>query len=458
SDIDDTDASLPTISGKLIVTNTIESSEVAILQELVEACTSIALSKSEFETVHMPLNELPPGVTGRVAVIELLSKSSHDDVVNEETLMYWQVMLSQQIDEKLYSELEEEKRIRQPILLSFATTKVPASSYKEMFVSTINEQVEGYGLVDSVLNHHTAKDDSTPTNNAKFTPSLHYEVDGAEVQDNNEDQLLVWDTSTILVFDDLVSTDLRKRMLQVVVGDDDDEDWNDAQDGPNPSRWCEGGLIDLPEDGAESDTTTTDSDIPVSYGLKDEALDEICQDDPVPDAFEEFEKILAVLFEDFVVTRLPEAVLGAEVTPLTANAPCHGQSFNDHIDGDPFFAPPSPWTDVFGRYANRAAGQARFVSCLVYLSDEWNANEWGAPTRFYDVSTETAVDIPSNPGRVVIMDQDVTHSVVAPFQAAGKRPRYSLVWKLILHPKQHNQDMRQLAGSHREWPEASYIG
>jgi hypothetical protein len=33
------------------------------------------------------------------------------------------------------------------------------------------------------------------------------------------------------------------------------------------------------------------------------------------------------------------------------------------------------------------------------------------------------------------------------------------VWKLVLHPKVHNQDMRRLAGTHHaEWPEAVFIG
>lgn len=32
------------------------------------------------------------------------------------------------------------------------------------------------------------------------------------------------------------------------------------------------------------------------------------------------------------------------------------------------------------------------------------------------------------------MDQDVTHAVTAPSDAAGTRPRYSMVLKLVLHP------------------------
>jgi hypothetical protein len=40
------------------------------------------------------------------------------------------------------------------------------------------------------------------------------------------------------------------------------------------------------------------------------------------------------------------------------------------------------------------------------------------------------------------MDQDVTHTVVAPNEIAGAQPRYSLVWKLILHPKKEKQSMK----------------
>lgn len=97
------------------------------------------------------------------------------------------------------------------------------------------------------------------------------------------------------------------------------------------------------------------------------------------------------------------------------------------------------------------------MSCLVYLSEDWKCEEWGAPTRFVDVATDTTYDVQAKPGRVVFMDQDITHSVVAPLEAAGKRPRYSLVWKLILHPKHSNQGMTDLA-MNREWPEPLLLG
>jgi hypothetical protein len=96
---------------------------------------------------------------------------------------------------------------------------------------------------------------------------------------------------------------------------------------------------------------------------------------------------------------------------------------------------------VFGRYPNRSRGKPRFVSCLLYLNGEWK-DEWGAPTQFYDPPTGETFRVYPRPGRCVIMDQDITHTVIAPTKAAGARPRYSLVWKLILHPKSHGQSVR----------------
>ena len=33
------------------------------------------------------------------------------------------------------------------------------------------------------------------------------------------------------------------------------------------------------------------------------------------------------------------------------------------------------------------------------------------------------------------MDQDVTHRISAPSALAKQTPRYSLVWKLVMHPR-----------------------
>ena len=39
------------------------------------------------------------------------------------------------------------------------------------------------------------------------------------------------------------------------------------------------------------------------------------------------------------------------------------------------------------------------------------------------------------PGRLVLMDQDITHRVSAPSVLAQHSARFSLVWKLVMHPK-----------------------
>lgn len=136
-----------------------------------------------------------------------------------------------------------------------------------------------------------------------------------------------------------------------------------------------------------------------------------------------------------LVTRMSEAVFGSEIAPLNANAPVAADEdcFGWHIDADPALLPPSPWTDAFGRYPNRSPGKPRFVTALIYLNSEWE-EAWGAPTRFLDPPTEEVLSISPMPGRVVLLDQDITHAVTAPNKAAGTRPRYSLACKLVLHP------------------------
>ena len=485
------DSSLPptTIPGRLVTSGAVSHDEVSALVELV---ASIPIADQLYVRVEeaandskidLPAAQLPPGATGRVAMIEL----EQDDIAIENledrddiplVLEAWKAILSQHIDEILYREDDDLRCFQQPILLSVVTNPASNTSattptdtyYQEHLLALIQEQLQDYGLADAVEKHHEIIE-IPATNPSMVTPRLWYEIDGAMVVDdnnnnNNNNKEDVWDTSSVLVFDHLLGSaveerNLRERMLDVVLGRDGEnsnQHWDDVQDGPDPARWTAGRLTDLPTTDTSENIRNNEITFPESYGLSDEALDEICEEDPPPLAFQEFESILSDLLWDFTVTRLPEAVLGGGVTPLTANAPCFGQTFDYHIDADPYFAPPSPWTDVYGRYANRARGKPRFMSCLIYLNDEWDGTQWGAPTRFLDVATGTEIDITPKPGRVVLMDQDITHTVVAPLEASGKRPRYSLVWKLILHPKRQNQDMRDLAGSHTGWPGPVLVG
>lgn len=406
----------------------LKAEEQSVLMENIgRVCQEIGFSTDDM--VHMPAVEgKSPGATGRVLVM-----SSDNDEDNEDL----QAAIAQIIDELLY---DESSPVDQPILLSIQEENSPLLQKPHELEALIRTEIDQYSLAERIEGSSFTKRE------IDFTATDVVHVDGAMVT-NPFNGVESWDTSSLLVFDNLVSKDLRRRLLDVVLGD---ESWDDIKKGPNPNRWVRGGLIDTPGDGSGKQEENG------GYGLSDEAIKEICFEEH--DAIQEFEAILASLFPQYVVSRMPEAVLGASVTPLTANAPIHGHQFDYHIDADPYFAPPSPWTDVFGRYPNRLQGKARFMTCLVYLNDEWNCDGWGAVTRCLDVATDTSYDVQPKPGRVLLMDQDITHTVVAPEPAAGKRPRYSLVWKLVLHPKTSNQDMTDLSGLHEGWPEPKLIG
>lgn len=461
---------------QIFVSSTISNEEVQTMCGLIGSTVwntdycdteqSSRLSRQDFDVqvVELDPSSIPPGATGRVLILQVGGDGVRPSCLKltEEVTETWEMELSQQIDDLLYS---KNPLISQPILVSIQSVNESSvqssrsTSPADRISSLILSHIKDYALAESLACNHDDEQKSLPDISLQpncFTPTGRYEVDGAMVVDGSS-SVTVWDTSSILIWDNLVSDTLRELMLKVVLGHDDDMKggpWDDVTNGPDPRRWVQGGLVDIP---AEHDNKDNQGEADQSFGLTDDALEDLCIEPPPP-AIQEFECILAHLFPDFIVSRLPEAVLGDFVTPLTANAPCFGQSFSYHIDADPFFAPPSPWTDIYGRYPNRNTGKPRFVSCLVYLNGEWDPLHWGAPTRFLDVATDTAVDIAAKPGRVVVMDQDITHTVVAPTAEAGPRPRYSLVWKLILHPSHHNQDMRHLADSHLGWPEPKRIG
>ena len=54
-----------------------------------------------------------------------------------------------------------------------------------------------------------------------------------------------------------------------------------------------------------------------------------------------------------------------------------------------------------------------FATLLVYLDADWR-REWDAETLFLDAPTDTGVFVRPRGGRVVMMDQDVTHRISTP--------------------------------------------
>lgn len=409
-----------------------------------------------------------PGATGRVVLLTAHGISLEDEgMMNDEDewLLPIRYSISEQMDRVLYEDASN--GLDQPVLVFLRPYHESLKIDNEedavaALMSVVEEEADEYDLCKPLL----AEGDIKETNRAhseagRYLPSIHLEIDGAMVQ--NIDTLNTnWDTSTcsVLVFDDLVDDDLRQGLLDVVLGrwGEGDNQWDDIGNGPDPKRWVRGGLIDVPDDtsnvsheeGVIDDVATTPC-----WGLSDEAVMDLCYNENA--SINELELRLTELFPQFTVSCLPEAVLGASVSPLTANAPTFGDTFDFHIDADPYQAPPSPWTDIYGRYPNRSIGKPRFVSCLIYLNDEWD-DAFGAPTRFLDPPTEETHDVIPRPGRCVLMDQDCSHTVTAPTEAAGRRPRYSIVWKLILHPKLFGQDVMDLSGERSDWPKPTLVG
>ena len=488
-----------------ILSSGVNSNDISLIVEIIsQECQELGIVSSSSNMISImspaplvsenPNAQLssPVGTLGRVIICRVSETIPHDILEDLEEGICEQMdwLLCTDDDDKDTDNVVDHPDspfLNEAVFISFQRdSNVPADLlmhdddiYIQQFVTAkIEEYVREHKMVKPLI-RMDEKGTKKGKDDASLIPSIHVEMDGGYVTYPFDASSPLWDSSSLLVFDNLVNNDLRKRLLDVVVGSDSDQ--YDVQNGPDPNRWVRGGLLDVPDadaDESEDDIdhhnnggndndndTTNDSDddsTGAGWGLSDEGLEEICFQ--THDAVQEMESILSNLFPDFIVSRLPEVVLGCYVTPMTANAPTAGDVFNYHIDADPNVTPSSPWTDIYGRYPNRAAGKPRFMSCLLYLNNEWDSKKWGAPTRFVDVPTADVddlctYDVQVSPGRCIIMDQDIGHTVVAPFAAAGKRPRYSLVWKLILHPKIEGQDMKNLAGRRKDmWPDTEYFG
>jgi hypothetical protein len=77
--------------------------------------------------------------------------------------------------------------------------------------------------------------------NAYTTPKERAEIDGAMVPDPYTDEEH-FDTSSVLVFDNFVDSELRERLLDVInKRNGDGARWDDKTLGPDPKRWIRGG-------------------------------------------------------------------------------------------------------------------------------------------------------------------------------------------------------------------------
>lgn len=271
------------------------------------------LTHDSFHDINPAIPSSVPGALGRVLLLSLENVDWDED---DERLDPFKYTISNKFDTLIGTDIE------QPIILSIIPN----------FRNDINSDTSG--ILNSIIEREVMKYDlrkpmssSNAIGEDKTSPTIHVEIDGAMVPDPylNVEK---WDTSSVLVFDDFVDTSLRMRLLDVINKRDENYDWDDRIQGPDPKRWERGGLQDTFDDESEP-----------CWGLTEEATNDLCFEEHC--AILDVEQKICNLFSPhFVVTRLPEAVLGPYVSPLTANAPTFGDTFAYHIDADPNQVPP----------------------------------------------------------------------------------------------------------------------
>ena len=257
------------------------------------------------------------------------------------------------------------------------------------------------------------------------------------------------DVSNVLALDGVVGGALRKALLDTIT----QPDWpHETADRPPTPRWERD-----TDDGIGVDSREPSSSgapqlrvPPKSWGLSDEALEEVRRSTPL----RTFLARISSLYPEYHVRMMPADALEPDGVPgamsstldgdgsqsrvgtVVANAAVYGDEFKWHLDWDPSVSEAtSPFAERFGRYVNRSKGRPLFVSALVYLN---GPNPWtpdmDAETMFLDPDTGTGFFVRPAPGRVILMEQDVLHRVSPPSKSAGV-PRYSLVLKLCFYPK-----------------------
>ena len=254
------------------------------------------------------------GPTGRIVVLQFPSQ------VEQDTLEALNDMIAARVDQDLYS---DSPRLQDPFFLRFELNHDDEEDVSSS-MSAIIEQAVQEGELRVPLENRAS--DNNDMESSSFLPSQVVQVDGAWIQEpnnQNDDHTRTWDTSSIHVFDGLVSPDLRKQLAQVIGGGKD----LTGKHVPDPARWERGGLSDKLLDVFDDDSSSSSSS---SYGLTSEAIEELCFQPH--DAITEMESIISKLFPDFIVTRLPQAVFGLAVSPLTANGKCYTCSCRNDFD------------------------------------------------------------------------------------------------------------------------------
>ena len=253
------------------------------------------------------------------------------------------------------------------------------------------------------------------------------------------------DASKIVVLDNVVCEPLRRDLLKEMCGDQETNGF-DAMVASEPPEglWSRDTYDTLETDSpstSESSLDSPDARNTSSWGLTEDHLAKVARSFAVKTLRARIQRlypeydVLPMSADSLEPEGIPGSWGGLRIKTAVGNAAVNGEDFSWHLDMDPSSVDPtSPWAERFGLYVNREQNKPLFVSALVYLNPNvWPAS-YDAETMFLDPGTGSGVFVRPQPGRVVLMDQDVVHRVSAPSKAAGV-PRYSLVLKLVFHPK-----------------------
>lgn len=229
----------------------------------------------------------------------------------------------------------------------------------------------------------------------------------------------------LLVLDDFVDAHTRSELLTAMIG------------AAAVEALARGELAAPPEDLWERRTADA-AGAPATWGLRPAPLAALMRGEGCP-AMRRVGARLAALFPNAAVAWLPSGAIqgpgSPDCAPLLANAAVAGDSFSYHQDADPTaFPDASAWCQAFGDYFNGEPGRPLLASLVLYLNPEWR-RDWGGETLLLDGDSGVGVAVQARPGRALLMHQDVVHRLVAPSRSAGRRPRFSLVWKLALLPR-----------------------
>ncbi len=273
-----------------------------------------------------------PGAMGRVLLVSLNNVGNDWEMVDER-LDPFKNVISQEIDSLVGSS------ISQPILVSVRTNYNVIANREKSLCQVLKDLVHDEAIMYDLCTPISANTASNVISTVVWgghNPTIQVEIDGAMIPDPYTKRE-IWDTSSVMVFDDFVDHSLRERLLNVINGRGEDYNWDDKTRGPDPKRWKRGGLVDTLDEGDNEGISNC-------WGLREEAIHELCFEEH--EAIAEVEEKISNLFSPFTVTRLPEACFGSCVSPLTANAPTFGDVFAYHIDADPNQMPPCKLTII----------------------------------------------------------------------------------------------------------------